>query len=129
MHLHPVNRKHHEGNTWSVRFAEKVTLSFGSMRYIVIQTVGIACWITLNMIGFMSHWDAYPFILLNLVFSTQAAYAAPLILLGQNRQGEKDRQMAEYDFRHNSEALALLRAWHADAHGADCTQCFTLGDS
>ena len=66
-------------------------------------------------------WDPYPFILLNLVFSTQAAYAAPLLLLSQNRQAERDRMEAEHDFRVNQLSLQYLFAWHRDAHGPECT--------
>ena len=65
-------------------------------------------------------WDPYPFILLNLLFSTQAAYAAPLILLSQNRQADTDRITAEHDYRVNQLALQHLIAWHRDAHGPDC---------
>jgi uncharacterized membrane protein len=69
----------------------------GTGRYLVGQTVYIVCWITLNTAGIIYHWDPYPFILLNLTFSTQAAYAAPLILLAQNRQDERDRANIERD--------------------------------
>lgn len=65
-------------------------------------------------------WDPYPFILLNLLFSTQAAYAAPLILLSQNRQADTDRVKAEHDYQVNQLALQYLIAWHRDTHGADC---------
>ena len=64
-------------------------------------------------------WDPYPFILLNLVFSTQAAYAAPLILLSQNRQADTDRITAEHDYRVNQFALQHPIAWHRDSHGPD----------
>ena len=57
-----------------------------------------------NVIGFIFHWDVYPFILLNLVFSTQAAYAAPIIMMAQNRQGDRDRVQADQDFKTNLEA-------------------------
>ncbi|MBV9664647.1 MAG: DUF1003 domain-containing protein, partial [Actinobacteria bacterium] len=61
------------------------------------QTILVVAWIALNSIAFIHHWDPYPFILLNLAFSTQAAYAAPLILLAQNRQAERDREQTERD--------------------------------
>jgi uncharacterized membrane protein len=61
-------------------------------------------WMIANVIGFIYHWDVYPFILLNLVFSTQAAYAAPIIMMAQNRQSERDRYHAEPDFETNVEA-------------------------
>ena len=77
------------------RVSEGIARYFGTARYIVIQTVLVICWIGFNAIWVTGRWDPYPFILLNLAFSTQAAYAAPLILLAQNRQAERDRR--EYD--------------------------------
>jgi uncharacterized membrane protein len=81
------------------RLSEGVARTFGTARYLVIQTVIVVIWILLNIWGVTSNWDPYPFILLNLVFSTQAAYAAPLILLAQNRQAERDRIQTEEDRR------------------------------
>ena len=69
----------------------------GTGRFIVGQTVLVVAWIILNTLGLIHHWDPYPFILLNLAFSTQAAYAAPLILLAQNRQDDRDRANIECD--------------------------------
>jgi len=97
-----------------------VTGVFGSWRFIIVQTVAVVAWIGINLIAFARHWDPYPFILLNLLFSTQAAYAAPLILLSQNRQADTDRIKAEHDYGVNRLALTYLIAWHRDAHGADC---------
>ena len=71
--------------------------TLGTARFLVIQTVVVAIWIALNIIGWFGKWDPYPFILLNLAFSTQAAYAAPLILLAQSRQAERDRVQSEQD--------------------------------
>lgn len=79
------------------RFAETIARFLGTGRFIVGQTVLVVIWILLNIVGFARHWDPYPFILLNLVFSTQAAYAAPLILLAQNRQDDRDRTNIERD--------------------------------
>ena len=73
------------------RFAEGLARFLGTGRFLVAQTVLVFAWIVLNIVGLVHHWDPYPFILLNLAFSTQAAYAAPLILLAQNRQDERDR--------------------------------------
>ncbi|HEY8316747.1 MAG TPA: DUF1003 domain-containing protein [Gaiellaceae bacterium] len=73
------------------RFAEKTARFFGTPRYIIGQTIVVALWILFNTIAFIHHWDARPFILLNLIFSTQAAYAAPLILLAQTRQADRDK--------------------------------------
>jgi len=79
------------------RFAEGMARFLGTGRFIVGQTVLVIGWILLNTIGIANHWDPYPFILLNLAFSTQAAYAAPLILLAQNRQDDRDRANIERD--------------------------------
>ena len=79
------------------RFAEGMARFLGTGRFIVGQTVLVIGWIILNTVGLIKHWDPYPFILLNLAFSTQAAYAAPLILLAQNRQDDRDRANIERD--------------------------------
>jgi uncharacterized membrane protein len=79
------------------RISEAVARFLGTGRFLVGQTVLVIGWITLNTLGLIKHWDPYPFILLNLAFSTQAAYAAPLILLAQNRQDDRDRANIERD--------------------------------
>lgn len=79
------------------RFAEGIARLLGTGRFLFIQTVVVMIWIALNLAAVQLRWDPYPFILLNLVFSTQAAYAAPLILLAQNRQADRDRVQAEED--------------------------------
>jgi uncharacterized membrane protein len=71
--------------------AEKTARFFGTPRYILGQTVIVALWIVLNSVALIHHWDPTPFIMLNLIFSTQAAYAAPLILLAQTRQADRDK--------------------------------------
>jgi uncharacterized membrane protein len=105
-HQHPANIARHDDLTPTERRVESFVQGFGSLRFLLWQTAIIAVWIILNMGGwFLWHWDPYPFILLNLVFSTQAAYAAPLILLAQNRQAERDRIAAEHDYTVNQSAL------------------------
>jgi uncharacterized membrane protein len=79
------------------RFSEAIARFLGTGRFLFWQTVLVIAWIVLNSVGFVQHWDPYPFILLNLAFSTQAAYAAPLILLAQNRQDDRDRASIERD--------------------------------
>ena len=79
------------------RFSEGLARFLGTGKYLVGQTCFVIVWIALNGLVFVHHWDPYPFILLNLAFSTQAAYAAPLILLAQNRQDERDRANIERD--------------------------------
>jgi|ERR1700689_3157873 uncharacterized membrane protein len=79
------------------RVSEAIARFLGTGRFLVGQTVLVIGWIVLNIVGLVHHWDPYPFILLNLAFSTQAAYAAPLILLAQNRQDDRDRAIIERD--------------------------------
>lgn len=86
--------------------AERFARFFGTPKYLIWQTIIVAIWIALNAFAFSFRWDPYPFILLNLVFSTQAAYAAPLILLAQNRQAERDKAEMERDRERNARALA-----------------------
>ena len=81
------------------RFAETIARTLGTGRFLVFQTVIVVLWIILNIALITYRWDPYPFILLNLAFSTQAAYAAPLILLAQNRQESRDRIQADTDRR------------------------------
>jgi uncharacterized membrane protein len=77
------------------RGAERAARFFGTPKYIIGQTLIVIAWIALNSVALMAHWDPYPFILLNLAFSTQAAYAAPLILLAQTRQAARDKALGE----------------------------------
>lgn len=88
------------------RFSENIARFLGTGRFLVGQTMIVALWITLNVFAVRLRWDPYPFILLNLAFSTQAAYAAPLILLAQNRQDERDRAQAERDREVNARTQA-----------------------
>jgi uncharacterized membrane protein len=81
------------------RFSEGIARYLGTAKFLVIQTVLVVIWITINVVAATVRWDPYPFILLNLSFSTQAAYAAPLILLAQNRQDERDRAQVAEDRR------------------------------
>src|SRR5512133_1800545 len=85
------------------RGAEHAARFFGTPQYIVGQTIVVIFWIALNSIGIALEWDPYPFILLNLAFSTQAAYAAPLILLAQTRQAERDKVSSENAERRHDE--------------------------
>jgi uncharacterized membrane protein len=88
------------------RFAERLARFLGTGRYLAVQTIIVFLWIFINGVGIVQHWDPYPFILLNLVFSTQAAYAAPLILLAQNRQADRDHAEVERDREVNARSLA-----------------------
>jgi uncharacterized membrane protein len=88
------------------RFSESIARFLGTGRYLGIQTFIVIVWIALNLIAVKWRWDPYPFILLNLAFSTQAAYAAPLILLAQNRQENRDRVALEEDRRRAAQTKA-----------------------
>lgn len=88
------------------RSAESIARFLGTGKYLAWQTIFVIIWIALNVGGFWWNWDPFPFILLNLAFSTQAAYAAPLILLAQNRQDDRDRVSLEEDRRRAAETKA-----------------------
>jgi uncharacterized membrane protein len=102
--------KFRESRTWAQKFADSLAQGMGSWPFIIGQTLFIIVWILLNLYGYFAHWDPYPFILLNLLFSTQAAYAAPIIMMSQNRQADKDRLHAEEDFETNRKAKEEIEA-------------------
>ncbi|HKV02511.1 MAG TPA: DUF1003 domain-containing protein, partial [Ktedonobacteraceae bacterium] len=101
-HNHPpiidVNKVADERLTMGQRIADGVAATMGSWRFIIVQSCILAAWVVLNSIAWIKHWDNYPFILLNLALSFEAAYAAPIIMMSQNRQAAKDRLMAESDY-------------------------------
>jgi uncharacterized membrane protein len=98
------HQHHTDTSTFGQKLADSVATGMGSWRFIIWQTIIVVVWMTLNVIGFVYHWDVYPYILLNLVFSTQAAYAAPIIMMAQNRQNDRDRAQADADYKTNCEA-------------------------
>lgn len=89
--------EHHHKLTVGQRSADRVTALVGSWKFIIIQSILLTLWIMANVIAWIKHWDPYPFILLNLVLSFQAAFTAPVILMSQNRATERDRRKAEAD--------------------------------
>jgi uncharacterized membrane protein len=97
-HKHPVNVIHHEEATVGEQLADGIASFIGSWRFLIIQTFLVAAWITINSLQVTGkiHLDPYPFILLNLAFSTQAAYTGPVLLLAGNRQAQKDRLTLEH---------------------------------
>ena len=95
-HKHPVNVVHHEEATFGEQLADKIAAGIGSWTFLIIQSIAVLCWVGLNLIGFINHWDPFPFILLNLLFSVQAAYTGPVLLLAGNRQAQKDRLTLEH---------------------------------
>lgn len=104
------HEKHHETLGFGSRLADGVAKGMGSWRFIILQTIFVIIWMGLNLVGYLYHWDAYPFILLNLLFSTQAAYAAPIIMMSQNRQSERDRVQAQSDYQTNIDAKKEIEA-------------------
>ena len=95
-HKHPVNLLFHDEATLGEKVADKVASGIGSWWFLGIQSVLILIWITLNVWGLTHAWDLYPFILLNLMFTIQAAYTGPVLLLSGNRQAQKDRLRLEH---------------------------------
>jgi uncharacterized membrane protein len=113
-HSHPpvqnINLIHAEKLTTGQRIADQLAAVMGSWVFIIAQSILLAIWIALNVIAYIHHWDPYPFILLNLALSFQAAYAAPIIMMSQNRQAAKDRLMAEQDYEVNLKAEDELKS-------------------
>lgn len=101
------------------RLADGVARGMGSWGFIIVQTMFVILWMALNVYGYISHWDPYPFILLNLLFSTQAAYAAPIIMMAQNRQAERDRVHAEQDYETNRIAKEEIEALQVKLNAID----------
>jgi uncharacterized membrane protein len=95
---------HLESRAFGQKLADSVATGMGSWRFIIIQTIIVVIWMVLNVVAYVDHWDPYPYILLNLLFSTQAAYAAPIIMMAQNRQSDRDRAQADADYKTNCEA-------------------------
>ena len=108
-----VNEVLAEHFTPGQRLADGVTDRLGSWPFIVIQSLVLLAWIAVNSVAWRQHWDPYPFILLNLVLSFQAAFSAPIIMMSQNRQTVKDRLQAEADYAVNLRAELDVAAVHA----------------
>jgi uncharacterized membrane protein len=98
--------------TFGQRIADTVAATMGSWRFIIIQSIVLLFWIALNITAYVQRWDPYPFILLNLALSFQAAYAAPFIMMSQNRQQDIDRQAAEHDYQINVKAELEIELLH-----------------
>jgi uncharacterized membrane protein len=94
------------------RIADTVAATMGSWKFIIIQSLILFAWIVLNITAYIEHWDPYPFILLNLALSFQAAYAAPFIMMSQNRQQDIDRMAAKNDYQINVKAELEIELLH-----------------
>ena len=104
------HQEHTDNLSLGDRLADSVANGMGSWRFIIIQTLIVVLWMGFNVVGLIYHWDPYPFILLNLLFSTQAAYAAPIIMMAQNRQADRDRAQALADYQTNIDAKMEIEA-------------------
>lgn len=109
----------HRPMTFGQRAADSIANGMGSWTFIIAQSIFVGGWIILNFIAFVQHWDPYPFILLNLLFSTQAAYAAPIIMMSQNRAAQKDHIRDDHEaeevellFKINQQQLEILHLLH-----------------
>ena len=98
--------------TFGQRIVDAVAAGMGSWTFIIIQSGLLLIWIVLNVTAYIQHWDPYPFILLNLALSFQAAYAAPFIMMAQNRQQDIDRKEAENDYQINIKAELEIELLH-----------------
>src|SRR5438876_6271044 len=107
-----VAQEFEEHLTMGQRIADRVAETMGSWTFIIIQSTILLAWIILNVVAYMNHWDPYPFILLNLGLSFQAAYAAPIIMMSQNRQAEKDRLQTKNDYEVDMKAEMEIMQLH-----------------
>lgn len=108
----PARHKIRWGKTTGQRVSDSVAEIVGSWRFIIIQATLLVLWIIINVISWINAWDPYPFILLNLVLSFQAAFTAPIIMMSQNRQNAIDRQKAEIDYKINIKAELEIEELH-----------------
>jgi uncharacterized membrane protein len=107
-----VNQLHDESMSFGDRIADGVAATIGSWRFIIAQSMLLAVWIVLNVTAWVQQWDPYPFILLNLMLSFQAAYSAPIIMMSQNRQEDRDRMRAQLDLDTDLKAETLIEEIH-----------------
>lgn len=123
-HEHPpvrnVNQLHAASTTWAEQLADKTTDFLGSWAFILWQASILVVWIIVNLVAWVKHWDPYPFIFLNLILNFQESFAAPIIMMSQNRMEKKDRLRAEEDFQVNlkaeQEVEVMLRHLEAQSH-------------
>lgn len=105
--------EHHSSDRFG-QFAERVARNMGTPNFLMWQSILVAIWVAINVMVVAFRWDPYPFILLNLFFSTQASYAAPLILLAQTRQAEREHIHEVQDWNNDAECLRILQRLEAE---------------
>jgi uncharacterized membrane protein len=112
-HDHPpvqnVNELLEKKKTFGQKAADRIAVYMGSWKFIIFQSLILTIWVLINITAYVKHWDPYPFILMNLVLSLQAAYAAPIIMMSQNRAAERDRVEARNDYMINQKAEEEIR--------------------
>jgi len=109
-----------EARSSGQKLADWFTEIIGTWTFILIQSILLVIWVALNVTAYINHWDPYPFILLNLVLSMQAAYAAPIIMMSQNRQNAKDRIKAQLDYKTNEKAEQEVEEIQQYLHRIEC---------
>jgi len=113
LHDHPpvvnVNELFEKKKTIGQKTSDKIAVIVGSWKFIIIQSIFLLCWAVLNVTAYVYHWDPYPFILMNLFLSLQAAYTAPILMMSQNRMAEKDRIEAHNDYQVNQKTEEEVR--------------------
>ena len=129
--LRRTDRKAHSGYklTLGQRIADSVAAMMGSWTFIIVQSTILFVWIVLNITAYVRQWDPYPFILLNLALSFQAAYAAPFIMMSQNRQQDVDRKAAEHDYQVNVKAELEIELLHQKIDELRQKEVLALSDS
>jgi len=134
-HHHPpiknVNEAFEKQLTLGQRTSDRVANIVGSWPFIIVQSILLAMWVVLNVAAVIRHWDPYPFILMNLVLSMQAAYTAPIIMMSQNRQAERDRLEAHNDYVINQIAEEEIRALmnHLETQAEALMQIYQILDN
>ncbi len=110
MPIKNVNEDFDKQLTFGQRASDRIANIVGSWPFIIVQSIFLIIWVILNVVAVIRHWDPYPFILMNLILSMQAAYTAPIIMMSQNRQAERDRLEAHNDYIINQKAEEEIRA-------------------
>jgi len=134
-HHHPpiknVNEAFEKQLTFGQRASDRIANIVGSWPFIIVQSILLAMWVVLNVAAVIRHWDPYPFILMNLVLSMQAAYTAPIIMMSQNRQAERDRLEAHNDYVINQIAEEEIRALmnHLETQAEALMQIYQILDN
>jgi len=110
--------------------SDRVAAVMGSWKFLIIQSCFLSVWVTTNLVAWVRHWDAYPFIFLNLLLSLQAAYAAPILQMCSNRQAAKDRHTLEVDLGKTVEVSKEFKMlWEAfQKHAEECRECNSKGE-